>query len=61
VGARADVTTAAKTTSNLSAWTTTGVVNENIGQESNRTWWRSKIPMSGTAPAKGFLRLEVEK
>ena len=61
VGSRTDVTTAAKTSSALGDWTTTGVIDENIGQEPNRTWWRSKIPMSGTASAKGFLRLEFKK
>ena len=61
VESRTDVTTSAKTSSELSGWTTTGVINENIGQRANQTWWRSKIPISGPAPAKGFLRLEFEK
>ena len=60
VGSRTDVTTSATTSAQLSGWTTTGVINENLGQQANRTWWRSKISMSGAAPAKGFLRLEIE-
>jgi iduronate 2-sulfatase len=61
VGSRTDVTTAAKTSSTLSNWTTTGVTNATIGQAANRTWRRSSIPMSGAPPAKGFLRLEFQK
>jgi hypothetical protein len=61
VGARTDVTTAAKTSNNLSDWTTSGVITESIGQEANRTIWRSKISVSETAPAKSFLRVEFTK
>jgi hypothetical protein len=61
VGSRADFTTAAKTSSASSNWTTTGVTNATFNQEANQIWRRSSIPMSGNPPAKGFLRLEFEK
>jgi hypothetical protein len=61
VGSRTDVTTAAQTSNNLSDWSSNGVIDESIGQQANRTLWRSKIPVGGTATARGFLRLEFTK
>jgi len=61
MGARSDVTTTAKTSNTLTDWTSIGVINEITGEEANRTWRRSMIPMNGSVPSRGFLRLEFEK
>ncbi|MBJ7284684.1 MAG: sulfatase [Akkermansiaceae bacterium] len=61
VGARTDVTTTATASTDLSYWAPTGVITENLGTQANTTLWRSKISKSGSAPSKGFLRLEFVK
>lgn len=58
IGARTDAATVPKTSTNLTTWLTNGVINDNLGTTANRTLWRTRIPLDGTSPARGFLRLE---
>ena len=61
VGSRMDVTTSSVMSADLTAWTTTGVIHENLGNEANRNLWRSKIPIEGSVPPSGFMRLNFAK
>lgn len=61
IGVRTDATTLAKTSTNIATWSINGILNDNLGTSGNRTLWRSRIPMDGTAPPKGFLRLETTR
>jgi iduronate 2-sulfatase len=61
IGARTDVSATAVTATDLTSWSETGVITEDLGTRSNHTLWRSRVPMDGTVPPARFLRLKVER
>ena len=61
VNSRTDVATRGVMSTNLTAWSTNGVIADTLGTNVNRTLWRSRIPLDGAVPPAGFLRLESIK
>jgi len=61
VNSRTDVATRGVMSTNLTAWSTNGVIADTLGTNINRTLWRSRIPLDGAVPPAGFLRLQSTK